>query len=82
MYCGEGDFIILTILLQVSWHVPTNNEIDFALRIFKELVEPTLESLEGLLKPGEDHPPSARIYLSDTEQVLNVMLCGGVISVG
>ncbi|KAH9487110.1 Proteasome activator complex subunit 4 [Psilocybe cubensis] len=36
----------------ISWHTPNSQEIQFAIRIFKELVEPTLESLESLLKPG------------------------------
>ena len=39
-------------MLQVTWHVPNSQEIQFALRIFKELVEPTLSSLESLLEPG------------------------------
>ncbi|KAF8807238.1 hypothetical protein BYT27DRAFT_7232792 [Phlegmacium glaucopus] len=38
--------------ITVTWHVPNPQEIQFALRIFKELVEPTLSSLESLLKPG------------------------------
>ncbi|KAF9472467.1 hypothetical protein BDN70DRAFT_886944 [Pholiota conissans] len=38
--------------ITVSWHVPNTQEIDFALRIFRELVEPALGSLESLLKPG------------------------------
>ncbi|KAF8213398.1 hypothetical protein K438DRAFT_1902498 [Mycena galopus ATCC 62051] len=38
--------------VKVSWHVPTTAEIDFTLRIFKELVEPTLNLLLELLKPG------------------------------
>ncbi|KAI0001825.1 hypothetical protein BJV77DRAFT_16959 [Russula vinacea] len=36
----------------VSWHVPDEEELDFALEIFKEIVEPTLERLEHLLEPG------------------------------
>ncbi|KAF8887958.1 hypothetical protein CPB84DRAFT_1816581 [Gymnopilus junonius] len=36
----------------ISWHVPDAEEIRFAQRIFKELVEPALVSLEGLLNPG------------------------------
>ncbi|CAA7258799.1 unnamed protein product [Cyclocybe aegerita] len=36
----------------IAWHVPNSRELDFALRIFRELVEPTLTLLEGLLKPG------------------------------
>ncbi|KAJ7275353.1 hypothetical protein B0H12DRAFT_1086888 [Mycena haematopus] len=38
--------------VKVSWHVPSAEEIDFTLRIFKELVEPTLDLLLQLLKPG------------------------------
>lgn len=35
----------------VSWHVPDGRELDFALEIFKEIVEPTLNKLEKLLGP-------------------------------
>ncbi|KAJ7785985.1 hypothetical protein B0H16DRAFT_1488812 [Mycena metata] len=38
--------------VKVSWHVPNLEEIDFAIRIFKELVEPTLDVLLRLLDPG------------------------------
>ena len=38
--------------VSVSWHVPNEQEIDFVLQIFRELVEPTLATLEGLLQPG------------------------------
>ncbi|KAF8168284.1 hypothetical protein B0H34DRAFT_792908 [Crassisporium funariophilum] len=38
--------------ITVTWHVPNTQEIDFAIRIYKELVEPTITSLENLLKPG------------------------------
>ncbi|KAJ7462702.1 hypothetical protein B0H11DRAFT_2310714 [Mycena galericulata] len=37
---------------EISWHVPTAEEIDFTIRVFKELVEPTLDSLLRLLEPG------------------------------
>ena len=33
----------------MSWHVPSLEEIDFALGLFRELVEPTLGMLEKLL---------------------------------
>ncbi|TRM60121.1 hypothetical protein BD626DRAFT_571905 [Schizophyllum amplum] len=36
----------------VSWHTPDEEEIDFVLQIFREVVEPTLASLEQLLEPG------------------------------
>lgn len=36
----------------MSWHVPCEEEIEFALAIFRELVEPTLEMLEALLETG------------------------------
>ncbi|KAI0257360.1 hypothetical protein BJV78DRAFT_1277900 [Lactifluus subvellereus] len=39
----------------VSWHVPDGEELDFALEIFQEIVEPTLGRLEALLKPGADN---------------------------
>ncbi|KAI0322289.1 hypothetical protein OF83DRAFT_1094493 [Amylostereum chailletii] len=36
----------------VSWHVPSGEEIGFALQIFKDIVEPALQDLEKLLAPG------------------------------
>ncbi|KAF8898398.1 hypothetical protein BD779DRAFT_1607219 [Infundibulicybe gibba] len=35
----------------VSWHVPSFEEIEFTLRIFRELVEPSLVVLNQLLEP-------------------------------
>ncbi|XP_006454756.1 hypothetical protein AGABI2DRAFT_215246, partial [Agaricus bisporus var. bisporus H97] len=37
---------------EVSWHVPSKAAIEFALRIFRELVEPTMDILEALMKSG------------------------------
>lgn len=42
----------LTKFAKISWHVPNQDTIGFALQIFRELVEPTMSILEGLLKPG------------------------------
>ncbi|KAF8226105.1 hypothetical protein L208DRAFT_1425249 [Tricholoma matsutake] len=36
---------------ELSWHVPSDDEIGFAIRIFEEIVEPTLAVLEGLVLP-------------------------------
>lgn len=36
----------------MSWHVPNDDEIDFALQILREIVEPTIKDLESLLLPG------------------------------
>ncbi|KAI0076264.1 hypothetical protein K474DRAFT_1757648 [Panus rudis PR-1116 ss-1] len=41
--------------VKISWHVPSNDEIDFALRIFREVVEPALDMLDALLEPGRVH---------------------------
>ncbi|KAI0651592.1 hypothetical protein C8Q79DRAFT_934115 [Trametes meyenii] len=38
--------------VQVTWHVPTAEELAFVLRIFREVVEPVLDTLHGLLEPG------------------------------
>lgn len=38
---------------KLSWHVPNAQEINFAIEIFREVVEPTLRTLDGLLEPGE-----------------------------
>ncbi|KZT06355.1 uncharacterized protein LAESUDRAFT_653878 [Laetiporus sulphureus 93-53] len=38
--------------VKLSWHVPNDEETDFALEIFRKVVEPTLTTLEGLLEPG------------------------------
>ncbi|KAA1468544.1 hypothetical protein DENSPDRAFT_833875 [Dentipellis sp. KUC8613] len=37
--------------VNVSWHVPDDKEIDFALQIFTDMIEPTLASLEKSLAP-------------------------------
>ncbi|KAK2462050.1 hypothetical protein APHAL10511_006513 [Amanita phalloides] len=37
--------------VKISWHVPCEQEINFALRIITELVDPTLDILENLLRP-------------------------------
>ncbi|KAI5124439.1 hypothetical protein M0805_008323 [Coniferiporia weirii] len=42
--------------IQVSWHVPCTAEVDFALSLFRDLVEPTLGMLENLLNT----PPLSR----------------------
>ncbi|KAI0067819.1 hypothetical protein BV25DRAFT_1794335 [Artomyces pyxidatus] len=39
--------------VKISWHVPNGEELDFALEVFKEIVEPTLGALEKLLEPGK-----------------------------
>ncbi|KAI1797633.1 hypothetical protein LXA43DRAFT_1126323 [Ganoderma leucocontextum] len=38
--------------VKLTWHVPSEEEIDFVLQIFRELVEPILDALHGLLEPG------------------------------
>ncbi|KAI0343952.1 hypothetical protein BDW22DRAFT_1355187 [Trametopsis cervina] len=38
--------------VDISWHVPDDEEIQFALQIFEEVVEPTLSSIKALLEPG------------------------------
>lgn len=35
--------------VKLLWHVPSTEEIDFTLQIFREVVEPVLETLEGLI---------------------------------
>lgn len=34
----------------MSWHVPSDEEIEFALTLFRDYVEPTLGMLEHLLE--------------------------------
>jgi len=36
----------------MSWHVPSEEEIEFILEVFREIVEPTLGMLEALLEDG------------------------------
>ncbi|PCH33392.1 ARM repeat-containing protein [Wolfiporia cocos MD-104 SS10] len=38
--------------VKLLWHVPTHDEIDFALEIFREVIEPILMTLHDLLAPG------------------------------
>ena len=42
-------------IFQITWHVPNAAEIDFALEIFREVVEPALDTLEHLLEPGKSY---------------------------
>jgi len=37
---------------QMSWHVPNEEEIEFILEVFRDIVEPTLGMLEALLEDG------------------------------
>jgi proteasome activator subunit 4 len=36
----------------MSWHVPSEEEIEFILEVFRDIVEPTLGMLEALLEDG------------------------------
>jgi proteasome activator subunit 4 len=36
----------------MSWHVPSEEEIEFVLEVFREIIEPTLGMLEALLEDG------------------------------
>ncbi|KAJ7225820.1 hypothetical protein GGX14DRAFT_422501 [Mycena pura] len=38
--------------VRISWHIPSAEEVDFAIRIFKEVVEPALDVLSHLLESG------------------------------
>ncbi|KDQ54765.1 hypothetical protein JAAARDRAFT_71570 [Jaapia argillacea MUCL 33604] len=38
--------------VKISWHVPNDEEIRFALQIFKDIVEPTMDELDKLLTEG------------------------------
>jgi len=37
---------------KMSWHVPSEEEIEFILEVFRDIVEPTLGLLEALLEDG------------------------------
>ncbi|OBZ79723.1 Proteasome activator complex subunit 4 [Grifola frondosa] len=39
----------------LTWHVPNTEEIDFVLQIFRDLIEPTLNILDGLLESNVTH---------------------------
>ncbi|KAK0456353.1 hypothetical protein EV421DRAFT_1699087 [Armillaria borealis] len=54
--------------IEVSWHVPNAEEIDFALQIFRELVEPALSRLEELLLP---EVPRDAVWRHDAYSELN-----------
>ena len=45
----------------MSWHVPSEEEIEFILEVFRDIVEPTLGMLEALLEDGMS-PISARVH--------------------
>lgn len=42
----------------MSWHVPSEDEIDFVLEVFREIVEPTLGMLEDLVEDGISLSPA------------------------
>ncbi|KAF9073805.1 armadillo-type protein [Rhodocollybia butyracea] len=44
----------------ISWHVPNDEEIEFAIAVFKELVEPTLSTLDNLLDSGVERDATWR----------------------
>ncbi|KAE9410746.1 ARM repeat-containing protein [Gymnopus androsaceus JB14] len=46
--------------VQISWHVPNDEEIDFAIEVFKELIEPTLKVLDNLLDSGVERDATWR----------------------
>lgn len=71
-------------MYQVSWHVPDEEELDFALEIFKEIVEPTLERLEHLLEPGMCHNCQRMTQTDElaVAQVFPKMVYGEMTSVG
>ncbi|OCH96655.1 hypothetical protein OBBRIDRAFT_787227 [Obba rivulosa] len=41
--------------VKLSWHVPNDEEINFAIQIFREVVEPVLDQLDTILGPGIPH---------------------------
>lgn len=38
--------------VEIEWHLPSDEEIEFALEILEKVVEPTLKDFEGLLESG------------------------------
>ncbi|EIN13624.1 hypothetical protein PUNSTDRAFT_94808 [Punctularia strigosozonata HHB-11173 SS5] len=56
--------------VKISWHVPSAEEIDLALRIFREVVEPAMDSLDGLLQHG---PVRDAVWRNDFCRHLNLV---------
>lgn len=54
MFVSQVCVLILMLMNgpKISWHVPNHAEIDLALQIFKDLVDPTLTLLNDLLADG------------------------------
>lgn len=53
MYLDLSLLHLIEIPAQVTWHVPDDAEIGFALDVFKEIIEPSLTKLEGFLDPSK-----------------------------
>ena len=72
-----GQTLANSTVFQITWHVPNAAEIDFALEIFREVVEPALDTLEHLLEPGKSYFPSNNgICLSRHPQATQLMQSG------
>ncbi|KAK7691508.1 hypothetical protein QCA50_004907 [Cerrena zonata] len=39
--------------VKISWHIPQAAEIDFALELFRNIVEPAMNTLKGLIRQGD-----------------------------
>jgi len=44
--------LVTHTFFQVSWHTPSEEEINFALDILEQIVKPTLDTLNNLLEEG------------------------------
>jgi proteasome activator subunit 4 len=46
----------------MSWHIPNEEEIEFVLEVFRDIVEPTLAMLETSLEDGMPSSPPLRPF--------------------
>lgn len=67
---------------KIAWHVPNDAEIDFILQTFKDVIEPALQALRGLLDPGGVNLSLVSSALIDIFKACNVTPFGVMTSVG
>lgn len=61
--------------VKIAWHVPSPEEIDFAIELLREIVMPALETVEGLLKEAEEGGPRSASWTNDFCRVSLSLVC-------
>jgi hypothetical protein len=67
---------------QLSWHVPNDDEIGFAIQIFKDIVDPSISILESLIAPGKQDRLPFNPLLNSFDQASSETKCGAMTFAG